>query len=207
MLFLVQVVTFLGQLYFMRIYFFSINTSAEQLLFQSNQFKTIVTFLEQVLLHSSYFFGGDTFSELLLLLAQLSFQNSYPIRSKLVPTRYFLRISSSIRELVFQYSYHLGRQICSEYRYLKRSFFFEAGTSTKHQIFQNSCFFNKVTSSKETLFQNNFFFSSATFGNSYFFREKIERKIYFFSSLHLRQNFDILKTSIKIQFNYLFCFS
>ena len=26
-------------------------------------------------------------------------------------------------------------------------------------------------------------------------------------SLHLRQNFGILKTSIKIQFNYLFCFS
>ena len=26
-------------------------------------------------------------------------------------------------------------------------------------------------------------------------------------SLHLRQNFGTLKTSIKIQFNYLFCFS
>ena len=26
-------------------------------------------------------------------------------------------------------------------------------------------------------------------------------------SLHLRQNFGILKTSVKIQFNYLFCFS
>ena len=29
----------------------------------------------------------------------------------------------------------------------------------------------------------------------------------FFNSLHLRQNFGILKTSVKIQFNYLFCFS
>ena len=61
---------------------------------------------------------------------------------------YFLRIESSFGEPVCQNGYYLGRQICSEYQYLQKSFFSEADTSTKHQIFRNSRFFNKVTSSK-----------------------------------------------------------
>ena len=42
---------------------------------------------------------------------------------------------------------------------------------------------------------------------------KIKQKTLFYKynisndSLHLRQNFGIMKTSIKIQFSYLFCFS
>ena len=89
---------------------------------------------EQLLLQESYFLGAAAFSEHSLLLGV-----------KLLPTSYFLWIGSYLGQLVFQNSYFLGRQICSEYQYLQNSVFFEAGTSTKHQIF----FEEKMTLSKK----------------------------------------------------------
>ena len=66
MLFLSHVVTFLGQLHFTRIYFFIVNTSAEQLLLQSNQFDTTV-----LLLDNTQFFRTANFSEQILLGRQI----------------------------------------------------------------------------------------------------------------------------------------
>ena len=70
------VTTFLGQLHFMRNYFFTANTSAELVLFQSNQFNTTDTFSEELLLQSSYFFKA------LISSQQLFFQNSYLFGAK-----------------------------------------------------------------------------------------------------------------------------
>ena len=117
MLFLVYVVSFLGQLHFMRNYFFTVNISAQRLLLQSNQFDTTVIFSEQLLFQNAYFFSAITLSKQLLNRSKNSIN------------------SSSLGQLVFQNSYYSGRQICSEYRYLQENVFFEAGTSTKNQIF------------------------------------------------------------------------
>ena len=107
--------------------------------------------------------------QLFFLLSTCSSTIVTSFRGKLLPTSYFLRISSSLGQLVFPNNYHLGRQICSEYRYLQKSFFFEADTFTKHQIFLNSCFSSSATFnvtftfSGELLFQISFFLKSATF--------------------------------------------
>ena len=97
MFFLAYVVTFLGQLHFTRNYFFTVNTSAQQLLLQSNQFDTTVTFSEQLLFWNSYFFRRLTSSQ------QLLFQNSYLFGAKVLPTTSIN--SSSLGQLVFQNSY------------------------------------------------------------------------------------------------------
>ena len=87
-------------------------------------------------IHSDFFRTGTFLGgQILASSQQLFFQNSYLFGAKLLPTSFLLRVDSSLGQLVFQNSYYLGRQISSEDWYLQKSFFFEADTSTKHQIF------------------------------------------------------------------------
>ena len=69
---LAYVATFLEQLHFRKIYFFTISTSSVQLDFKSNYFGSRVTFFKQLFLKSCYFFGTAAFSDLPLLLSSSS---------------------------------------------------------------------------------------------------------------------------------------
>ena len=112
--------------------------------------------------HNSYFFGGAISSEQLLFLrnsfldqsllcGSYFFQNSCIFRAKLLPSSQFLRIVSSLGQLLCRNSYFFNERSCSEQRYLQNSYFFEVGTSTQQQNFQNRYFFNENTFSKEVL--------------------------------------------------------
>ena len=80
--------TFSGQLYFGKSYLFT--------LFESNYFDTPVTFSGQLFLHNGHsFFRTVTFSQ------ELFFQNSSFFGVKLVQSSHFLRIGSSLRQLIF----------------------------------------------------------------------------------------------------------
>ena len=75
-------------------------------------------FYEKLLLDSKHFCRVATYFRTLISSQQLFFQKSYLFGAKLLPTSYFLRIDSSLGQLVFQNNYYVGKQICSEYRYL-----------------------------------------------------------------------------------------
>ena len=139
--FLAYAVTFLGKLHFTRNYFFTVIISAEQLLPQSNWFEATVSFSELLIDQSK----ATYLEQLFFLHSSYSSKIVSLFRGTLLLTSYFLRIGSSLGQLVFQNSYYLGRQICSEYRYIQKSFFFEAGTFTKHQIFLDSYFPRSAT--------------------------------------------------------------
>ena len=87
---LAYVATFSRQLYFGRSYFFT--------LFQSNYFDATVTFSVQLFLQNScffFFFRTVTFSQ------ELFFQNSFFFGVKLLQSSHFLRIGSSLWQLLF----------------------------------------------------------------------------------------------------------
>ena len=108
--------------------------SNDDALSHSNQFKATVTFV-----------GAVTSSGELLSWRSCLFRTFTSSRSETSTDQLLLVNRQLFRELVFQNSYFLGRQICSEYQYLQNSIIFEAGTSTKHQIF----FEEKMTLSKK----------------------------------------------------------
>ena len=85
------VVTFLGQLYFWISYFFT--------LLQCSYFDTAVNFLEQLFLQGSWIFWADFFRK--SPSSQQLFFQSYFFRAKLLPRSQFLRIGSSIGQLLF----------------------------------------------------------------------------------------------------------
>ena len=88
---LTYVVTFSGQLYFGRSYFFT--------LFQSNYFDTTVTFSVQLFLQNSCFFS---FFRTVTFSQELFFQNSFFFGAKLLQSSHFLRTGSSLRQLLFR---------------------------------------------------------------------------------------------------------
>ena len=103
-------------------HFFRETTSAQQLLFRCSYFfRTAAVFS---------FFRTATFSQ------ELFFQNSFFFGAKILQSSHFLRIGSSLRQLLF------GTAIFSEEMFTiklyKRSYFFKAGTSVQHQPFQKS---------------------------------------------------------------------
>ena len=210
MFFLAYVVTFLGQLHLTRNYFFTVNTSGQQLLLQSNQFDTTVTFSEQFL------FGTATFSEGLLLL------NNYSFKTVTYSEQRFYRQLLSVLALQgcwFFIAATLGRQICSEYWYPQKNFFFKAllqSIKFCQRCIQNlfkylrwNVFASPVNDFKpltiyakntpsqmfqgvlNLFFQNSHFFNKVTYSKETFseqllfqkccfFRKAIERNIYFF---------------------------
>ena len=87
---LAYVATFSGQLYFGRSYFFT--------LFQSNYFDTTVTFSGKLFFITAAFFS---FFRTVTFSQELFFQNSFFFGAKLLQSSHFLRIGSSLRQLLF----------------------------------------------------------------------------------------------------------
>ena len=124
---LAYVATLLGQLYFWRSDFYTP--------LQSNYLDTTVTFLEQLFLQSSCFFEELLFQDSHFFVASI-FQNSCFFRAILLPTSHFLRIGSSLGELLFG---------TATYR---RATFFEVGTAAQDQLLQRSYFLENANYSK-----------------------------------------------------------
>ena len=127
---LAYVATFSGQLYFGRSYFFT--------LFQSNYFGTTVTFFGQHRTAAVFsFFRTVTFSQ------ELFFQNSFFFGAKILQSSHFLRIGSSLRQLLFGTRTAFFSEELFRIKLYKKSYFFKAGTSAQHQSFSEKLRFGK----------------------------------------------------------------
>lgn len=91
------------------------------------------------------------------------FQISCFFRTKPPASSCFLRINSSLGQLLFQNSHF----------FWMTTYFFVAGTYTQHQIIQNSYVFNKDTSTIELLFSAVNFSEKLLFGSTYLFKKSI----------------------------------
>ena len=122
------ITTFSGQLYFWRGYFF---TSTQQLHFPTPYFFRAAAFFS--------FFRTATF------LQHLFFHNSFFFRTKILQSSHLLRMRSSLWQLHFwaPVSPCLGK------KYLKKSYFFKAGTSTHYQLFQKRYILEKANVSEK----------------------------------------------------------
>ena len=99
--------------------------------FQSNYFDTIITFSGSCFFRTAAFFpffGTVTFSQ------ELFFQNSFFFGAKPLQNRHFLRITSSLPQLLFGTAILSGGTV--RIKISKKSFFFKAGTSVQYQLFQ-----------------------------------------------------------------------
>ena len=83
-----EAATFSGQPLFQREYVFTVSTSSEQLILLINQFDKTGHFFQQF------------------------FQSSFFFKVKLPPSSFFLRVDSSLLQLIFQTSYFFGGRIC-----------------------------------------------------------------------------------------------
>ena len=109
-------------------HFFRVTTSTQQSLFRESYFFRTAAFFS--------FFRTVTFSQ------ELFFQNSFFFGVKLLQSRHFLRIRSSLRQINSEqllYPEELFRIKISKDR-IKVS---KAGTSAQYQLFQKSYFFRK----------------------------------------------------------------
>ena len=84
-------------------HFFRVTTSTQQLLFRSSYFVRTATF-----------FWGAPFPEQSLFCGSYFFQNSCIFRAKLLPSSQFLRIVSSLGQLLCRNSYFFDERTCSE---------------------------------------------------------------------------------------------
>ena len=107
--------------------FFRVTTSTQQLLFRDSYFfRTAAVFS---------FFRTVTFSQ------KLFFQNSFFFGAKILQSSHSLRTGSSLRQLLFGAAIFFGGTLKG---YLKKSYFFKAGTSAQHQPFQKSYILEKT---------------------------------------------------------------
>ena len=96
---LAYVATFSGLLHFRRSYSFTV--------LHSNCFDTTVTFSEMLFLQSICFFLRGSF----LRTFRIFFQNSYFFRAKLLPSSHFLRMGSSLGQLLFRAATLLAKEL------------------------------------------------------------------------------------------------
>ena len=80
---------------------FIFGETASSDLFGSYYFDLIATFSEQLFLQCYYFFWGVSVIRTVTSSEQPFFQNSYFFRGKLLPSSHFLRIGSSLGQLLF----------------------------------------------------------------------------------------------------------
>ena len=155
------VATFSGQFYFWRSYF---------ILFQSNYFDTTVTFSDQLFLQGScFFFWGALFSEQSLFSKQLFFQKSYFFGAKLLPSSYFLRIGSSLGQLLLAEELFRikisteelpfrSRYFCTASNFIRKATFWKKlifqKSNIPHYFFWRATFLIAATFSEELLFYN-----------------------------------------------------
>ena len=108
MLLLVYVATLSQQLHFRRIYFFTVNTSSEQLDIKSNQLDIKITFSKQLFLQSCYFFGTAPFSDLSVLLSSFFFSEQLRFQSETFTEHLTIENRQSLRTAIF-----FGERTCS----------------------------------------------------------------------------------------------
>ena len=118
MFFLAYIVTFLGQLHFTRNYFFTVNPSAQQYLVR----------------HNSYAFRAATFSERYFLSA-IILSKQLLIRSKTSTDNFYQLLILQGSQFFKTATMWEDKFIQDIYCYLQKNLFFEAESSTKHQIF------------------------------------------------------------------------
>ena len=151
----------------------------------SSHFFRVTTSTQQLLFPGSYFFRTApvfSFFRTVTFWQELFFQNSFFFGAKILlfQSSHFLRKGSSLRQLHFGVAIFFRRN-CLGWRYLRKSYFFKAGTSAQHQPFQKSYnlektdFFRKSISalptfSGELSFRASTFSKDATFYSSYFSR-------------------------------------
>ena len=108
---------------------------------------------EQLLRHNSYFFGAAV-SGNLLFFDELLFQNNHFFAAAIFfrivtfPEWSFYQAATTWVQDVLYGSYFseqlsFWRKNCLDWRYLQKSYFFEAVTSAKHQLFQKSYILEK----------------------------------------------------------------
>ena len=112
----------------------------------SSHFFRVTTSIQHLLFRSSYFFRAAaffSFSRAVTFSQELFFQNSFFFGAKLLQSNHFLRIGSSLRQLLFGIAIFFRRNCLGEI-YLKKSYLFKAGTSAQHQPFQKSYILEKA---------------------------------------------------------------
>ena len=91
---LVNVTTFSGQLYFRKSYFIT--------LLLSNYFDTAVTFLKYYISSEQQLFLRSSFFRTVASMRQLLIQKKYFFREEVLSSSHFLRIGSSLGQLLFR---------------------------------------------------------------------------------------------------------
>ena len=132
-------------------YFFRVTTSTQQLLFRDSYVFRIAAFSpfsEQTLFRRSYLFRTASFFGV-----------------KLLQSKHFLKIRSSLRQLLFGKTTLSGRTVQNK--------FFKVGTSAQHQLFQKATFWKKPIFQRNNIPQYIPFFSGElTFQSGYFFKRR-----------------------------------
>ena len=96
----------------------------------------------QILFLGAYFFGRIN------SLQQLFFPINYFFRGKPLSSSHFLRIGSSLGQLLFRTATFLEEEFLGDI-HLQKSYFFKAGSSAQHQLFQKSHILEKATFSEK----------------------------------------------------------
>ena len=182
---------FSGQLHFGTSYFFT--------LFLSTYFDTTVTFSGYLFLQNSccfvlfHLFRTVTFSQ------DLFFQNSFFFGAKILQSSHFLRIQSSLQQLLFgtAFSEELFRIKISKKRatfskqvllhsinLLRKATFWKKLIFQHYILFLESCLFRATTFSKEATFYSSYLFSRATFLQKSFSEELLFHSYDSFPQLH-----------------------
>ena len=128
-------------------------------LLQSNYFDTTVTFLEQLFFQGICFFLTSSFFQNNHFFAAAIF-----FRIATFSEWNFYRTATTWVQDVLYGSYFseqlpFWRRNCLDWRYLQKSYFFEAVTSAKHQLFQKSYILEKKRIFQKTNMRHYTFFS------------------------------------------------
>ena len=166
-------------------HFFRVTTSTQQLLFRGSYFfRTAAVFS---------FFRTVTFSQ------ELFFQNSFFFGAKILQSSHFLRIQSSLQQLLFgtAFSEELFRIKISKKRatfskqvllhsinLLRKATFWKKLIFQHYILFLESCLFRATTFSKEATFYSSYLFSRATFLQKSFSEELLFHSYDSFPQLH-----------------------
>ena len=156
--------------------FFRANLFLEKLL--------LYTFSEWLLRHNSYIFGVAIFSEQLLFSSffrrvtfsqQLFFQNSFLFRATILMSSHFLRIRSSLWQLLFGTAvfslfrikiykkelFFQSRYFCTISTFLeKKEKIFKKSNIPYYLFFLESCFFKAAAFSKDDTFYSSIYYCS-----------------------------------------------
>ena len=178
---LAYLATFLGQLYFLRSYFFTH--------LQSNCFHTTVTLSEQLFLQSSCFFEELRFRKSRFLAAVI-FSEQLIFRSKTSTEHPLIENMNSYENMAvtFWNSHFFGGEI-TQNKVFTEELLCRNSTSAQHQLFQKSYFekanFSEKKYSAFSIFLESYLFRATIFSkgttvyNSYLFRRATSHKILF----------------------------